>query len=370
MLMTPGPVDLHPRVRKAMSRQVVSHRSSEFHSLVKSITENARKIFQTEGDVFMLTSSGTLAVECALANIIEPGDKVLIPVYGVFGKRMSESAEQYGGRVVEINLEWNRGLTPEVLEEYLTENNDVKIVSLVHNETSTGTMVKEFWKISEIVKDHGKLLIVDAVSSLGGVPIQVDELGIDICVTAAQKCLAGPPGISLVSVSGDAWKKISSKSSKTPSYIDLKKHRQFMEKLETPFTPAVNLMYGLDEALKIIVDKGIENWWRKHYECSRLLYNSLESLGLAIYPLEECRSITVASALPPNNIKPKDIVEGMEKNGITIAEGMDKLKDKIIRVACMGNVNRRKIEYFRDTLKKVMENIERHKDSTRKEQKL
>lgn len=360
--MTPGPVDLHPRVRSAMSRQVVSHRSTEFHHLVESIIENARKIFETGGDIFILTSSGTLAVECALANILEPGEKILIPIYGVFGKRMSESAEQYGGKVVNINLEWDRALSPGELEEYLDKNDHVKIVSLVHNETSTGTMVKELSKIAQIVKNYGKLLVVDAVSSLGGVPIPVEKLGIDICITAAQKCLAGPPGISLVSVSEDAWKKILSKSSKTPSYIDLKKHRQFMEKFETPFTPAVNLIYGLDEALKIIIEKGIENWWKNHYECSELLYDQLESSQFISYSIRDYRSVTVAAASPPPNVSPKVLVEKMEEKGVTIAEGMDKLKDKIIRIACMGNINKKKIKYVVNILKEVVEEIEK-KDS-------
>lgn len=362
MLMTPGPVDLHPRVRKAMSRQVVSHRSAEFHNLVGSIVENARKIFKTNGDIFILTSSGTLAVECALANILEPGEKILVPIYGVFGKRMSEAAEQYGGKVVNMNLEWNRALSPEELEEHLADSDHIGVVSLVHNETSTGTMVKELSRISEIVKKHGKLLVVDAVSSLGGVPIPVDELGIDICVTAAQKCLAGPPGISLVSVSEDAWKKILSKSSKTPSYIDLKKHRHFMGKLETPFTPAVNLMYGLEEALKIIIEKGVQNWWKNHYKCSELLYKQLESSGFTLHPIRDYRSVTVVAVSPPEGVNPKILVEKMEEKGITIAEGMDKLKDKIIRIACMGNINKRKIEYFCRTLREVVHDLEIHRD--------
>ncbi|MCL7389030.1 MAG: alanine--glyoxylate aminotransferase family protein [Thaumarchaeota archaeon] len=357
ILMTPGPVELHPRVRKAISRQVVSHRSTEFHQLIESIIENARKIFKTSGDIFILTSSGTLAVECALANLLELGDTVFIPVYGVFGKRMSEAAEQYGGRVVNISLDWNKALSIDELEDTLTHNNNVEIVSFVHNETSTGTMVKELSRISEIVKKYGKLLVVDAVSSLGGVPIPVEKLGIDVCITGAQKCLAGPPGISLISVSDEAWKKILSKSSRTPSYIDLKKYRQFMGKLETPFTPAVNLMYGLDEALKIIIEKGVENWWRNHYECSQLLYNQLESSGLTIHSLKEYRSITVAAAYPPQGINPKTLVEEMEQRGVTIAEGMDKLKDKIIRIACMGNINKKKIKYVMSKLRECVETL-------------
>ncbi|MEN2974154.1 MAG: alanine--glyoxylate aminotransferase family protein [Candidatus Caldarchaeales archaeon] len=363
LLLTPGPVDLHPRVRRALSRQVISHRSSDFHELVKSIVENARKIFKTDGDIFILSSSGTLGVECAIANSIDAGEKILIPVYGVFGERMAETATQYGGKVSRIDLEWNRALSREVLEEALPRENDLNVVSFVHNETSTGTMVKDLDKVSDIVKKHDKLLIVDAISSLGGVPIYVDRQGIDLCIVGAQKCLGGPPGITLVSVSDDAWKKIMSKSSKTPSYIDLKKHKHFMEKFETPFTPAVNLMYGLDEALKIIIEEGVENWWQKHSDCSQLLYNILESTGFKIYSMENYRSITVASALPPNGVSPRIIVEELEKNGVTIAEGMGKLKDKIVRVACMANINKRKIRYFGDILKQVVEGLEKRIDT-------
>mgnify|MGYP001772601882 CR=1 FL=1 len=360
ILMTPGPVDLHPRVRKAISRQVISHRASEFHELMSSIIENARKIFRTDGEIFVLTSSGTLAVECALANVVEPKEEVLIPVYGVFGKRMAQSVEQYGGKVVNIEIEWNRTFNPDELEEKLSKNNEIEVVSFVHNETSTGAMVKELEKVSEIVKNYGKLLVVDAVSSLGGVPIHVDKLGIDICVTAAQKCLAGPPGLSLISVSNDVWKKISKKSSKIPSYIDFVKYRQFMEKLETPFTPAVNLMYGLDEALKIIIEKGVESWWRNHYECSQHLYNSIEFSGFRLHTLKDYRSVTVIAAIPPNNITPEKLIEEMKKHGVTIAEGMDKLRDRIIRMACMGNINKKKINYVVNILKRVVEVLQEH----------
>ncbi len=359
ILMTPGPVDLHPRVRKAISRQVISHRSSEFHELTRSIIENARKIFRTDGEIFILTSSGTLAVECALANVIEPKEEVLVPVYGVFSERMAQSVEQYGGRAVKIEIEWNRAFSPDELEEKLSKNNKVEVVSFVHNETSTGVMVKELEKVSEIVKNYGKLLVVDAVSSLGGVPIPVDKLGIDICVTAAQKCLAGPPGLCLISISNDAWKKITKKSSKIPSYIDLNKYRQSIKKFETPFTPAINLMYGLDEALKIIIEKGIEKWWNNHYECSQYLYNLIESSEFRLHPLIDYRSITVIAAIPPDNITPAKLVEEMKKHGITIAEGMDKLKDKIIRVACMGNINKKKIKYVVNLLNEVVENIQK-----------
>ena len=357
--MTPGPVELNPRVRKAISRQVISHRASEFHELMRSIIENARKIFRTDGEIVVLTSSGTLGVECALANVVEPKEEVLIPVYGVFGKRMTEAVEQYGGRAINIEIEWNRAFSPDELEEKLSENNKVEVVSFVHNETSTGAMVKDLEKVSEIVKNYGKLLVVDAVSSLGGVPIYIDKLGIDICVTAAQKCLAGPPGLSLISISDDAWKKITKKSSKTPSYIDLKKYRQFIEKLETPFTPAINLMYGLDEALKIIIEKGVEKWWNNHYECSQYLYSLIESSGFRLHPLKDYRSITVIAAIPPDNIAPTTLVEEMEKRGVIISEGMDKLKDKIIRIACMGNINKKKINYVMNILKEVVEDIEK-----------
>lgn len=361
ILMTPGPVDLHPRVRKAISRHVISHRASEFHGLVASIVESAKKIFKTDGEIFILTSSGTLAVECALANIMEPREGVLVPIYGVFSRRMAESVEQYGGRIINIEIEWNRALNPDELDENLSRNNDIVAVSLVHNETSTGAMVKELEKISEIVKKHGKLLVIDAISSLGGVPIPVDKLGVDICVAASQKCLAAPPGISLISISNDAWKKISKKSSRTPSYIDLKKYHKYMEKFETPFTPAINLMYGLDEALKIIIEKGVENWWRNHYECSQYLYRSVESSGFTLHSLEEYRSITVIAAIPPNNISSKVLVAEMEKRGVTIAEGMEKLRDKIIRIACMGNISKKKIRYVMKIMNEVIGEMERQK---------
>ncbi|MCF8885096.1 MAG: alanine--glyoxylate aminotransferase family protein [Nitrososphaerota archaeon] len=358
ILMTPGPVDLHPRVRRAMSRQVVSHRSREFHNLVKSIVDKAREIFQTENDIFILTGSGTLGVEFGLANILDPDENILVPIYGVFCERMAETIKRYRGRPVTIEIDWRKSIDSAILEENLPRlGEQVVAVSIVHNETSAGTMVKELEKIANIVKDYGKLFIVDAVSSLGGVPLPVDKIGIDICITASQKCLGGPPGLSLISVSKEAWKKIEKKSSKPPLYIDATRFKQSIEKYETPFTPSINLLYGLEEALKIIIEEGLENWQRKHLECSQLLYEEISKIGLSIYPEKEYRSITVISAIPPDDVKPRDIVEKMEENSITIAEGMGKLKDKIIRIACMANISKRRIKYFSRTLRKVIEDL-------------
>lgn len=357
--MTPGPVELHPRVLEALSGQVVSHRGQEFHSLYSTLLEHARRVFQTGGDVLVMTSSATLAVECAVANPLQPGEKLLVPVHGIFGERMAEAAETYGLRVVRLQGPWDEAAGPEQVEEALARDPDIKAVALVHNETSTGAMVSDMVRLAEAVKCRGRLLIVDAVSSLGGVPLPVDKLGIDICVAGAQKCLAGPPGLSLLSVSEEAWKSIERRERPLPAYIDLRKHKEFLARMETPFTPAVNLLYGLNEALTIILEEGLSRWQEKHARCSSLLYHLTRSLGLKPYPKEMFRSITVIALQVPEGINGSLLLEELEVRGLVAARGMGRLREKLIRIACMGNITEEKVEQAAQIIAQTLEYLQK-----------
>ncbi len=342
LIMLPGPTNVPERVQRAMMRPLVGHRGPEFREVHERIVENAKYVFQTEGDVLILTCSGTGGVECAIGNAIRPGDKVVAPTFGVFSERMAETARRHGAEVMEVPIKWGSAPRASDLEPLVREG--VKAVCIVYNDTSTGVTARELPKICELAHDHGALVIVDAVSILGGDQLPVDRWGVDICVTGSQKCLACPPGLALVSVSEEAWKAIEANPDR-PFYFDLVRAKRFYEeRRETPFTPAIPLFYALDEALMMIREEGLEARFERHARCARAFYSAVEALGLEVFPEPAWRSHTVIAVKVPEGIAPPDIRKLMrERFGILVAGGMGKLKDQIIRIGCMGIISAREV---------------------------
>jgi len=342
LVMLPGPTNVPERVMRAMVKPVISHRGPEFRELHERIIENARYVFQTEGHVFVLTCSGTGGVSCALENVLKPGDKAVVAVSGVFGERMAETARRRGAEVVEVPVEWGRAPTPDQVEGAL--KGDVKAFCLVYNETSTGAKARDLKALCELAKDHGALVIVDAVSILGGDELPVDKWGIDVCVTGSQKCLACPPGLALISVGEEAWKAIEENPSR-PFYFDLVRARQFWEERhETPFTPAIPLFYALDEALIMIREEGLEARIERHARCARAFYSALRAMGLEAFPSPEFRSNTVIAVKVPDGVDPRRLREVMkEEYGVLVAGGMGKIRDLVIRIGCMGMISAREV---------------------------
>ena len=338
LIMVPGPTNIADRVMRAMTKPMVSHRSPEFRALYKSITENLRYLFQTRGDVFVLTASGTGGVECAIGNTVNPGDKIMVPVFGLFSERMKEAIVCRGGEPVELSLRWGTAPTADQIREVVRVERDLKAVAIVYNETSTGATVRDLPEIGEIARDNNLLFIVDAVSILGGDELPVDKWSVDLCVTASQKCVACPPGLALVSVNEKAWNVIE--ETRRPFYLDLVKMRSFGERKETPFTPAVPLFFALDEALKMIREEGLENRFRRHKMCSSAFYDAIEAMGLEAFPDRKVRSNTVIAFTKPDsvdNAEVRRIVD--ERHYVVIAGGAGKLKEGIFRIGCMGIVS-------------------------------
>ncbi len=338
LIMVPGPTNIADRVMRAMTKPIVNHRSPEFRTLYKSITENLRYLFQTRGDVFVLTASGTGGVECAIGNTVNPGDKIVVPVFGLFSERMKEAIVCRGGEPVELSLRWGTAPTADQIREVVRVERDLKAVAIVYNETSTGATVRDLPEIGEIARDNNLLFIVDAVSILGGDELPVDKWSVDLCVTASQKCVACPPGLALVSVNEKAWKVIE--ETRRPFYLDLVKMRSFGERKETPFTPAVPLFFALDEALKMIREEGLENRFRRHKMCSSAFYDAIEAMGLEAFPDRKVRSNTVIAFTKPDsvdNAEVRRIVD--ERHYVVIAGGAGKLKEGIFRIGCMGIVS-------------------------------
>jgi len=340
LIMLPGPTNVPDRVMHAMIKPIIGHRGAEFHALYEEITENLKYVFQTQNDVFVLSCSGTGGVECAVSNLVNPGEKVIVPVFGVFSRRLAEKVRRRGGVPMELSLPLGTAPRASEIKEIVEKEPDAKAIFLVYNETSTGVTVRELPEIGKIARENNLLLIVDAISILGGDRLPVDEWNIDFCITGSQKCIACPPGLAMVSVSQKAWKKIEETENK-PMYFDLLRMKEYAAKKETPFTPALPIFHALNEALKIIHEEGLEKRFERHRKCAQAFYNAIEALGLTVFPKEKSiRSNTVIAVNIPENVEDNKVRSIMrEKYKVLIAGGMGELKGKIFRIGCMGIIS-------------------------------
>jgi aspartate aminotransferase-like enzyme len=327
-----------------MNKPMINHRGAEFHELFPRMIDNAKKVFQTQNDLYALTSSGTGGIECAASNILQPGEKILVPVAGTFGERFAGAFKMYGVQTVDLKVEMGKAPTAEQVSAALKADSGIKAVGVIYNETSTGTTVRELKEIGQVAKEHGALFIVDAISVLGGDDLPVDKWGIDVCITASQKALATPPGLALISVSKDAWKLIERAKPRT-EYFDLLKYRKFSdEKKETPFTPAINLFFAMDEALQLINEVGLELWVGRHKLAAKAYYAAFGAMGLSFFAEERSRSTVVIAVNMPPKISAKDLRDRLRKKyGVVVAGGFGNLKDSIFRVGSMGIVTSREV---------------------------
>ena len=336
--MLPGPTNVPSRVMRAMAKPMINHRGPEFRELYRRMIDNLKYVFETKGDVFVLTASGTGGVECAIRNILSNGDKVAVPVNGVFSERLRNAVTAFGGKGVDIPIDWGSAIIPAQVDDLFEKQKDIKAFAVVYNETSTGATTRKLKEIGKICHDHGALFIVDAISILGGDSLPVDEWDVDICVAGSQKCLMTPPGLVIVSVNERAWK-VAEKARRS-YYFDLLEYRKFLANYETPYTPAVTLFYALDEALLMIKEEGLQARYNRHNLCARSLYAGLEALGFQIFPRVQFRSQTVVAANYQPDIDDKKF-RGLlsERYHVVVAGGMGKLKESMFRVGVMGTVS-------------------------------
>lgn len=357
LIMLPGPTNVPDRVMRALAKPIISHRGPEFAELYESIEGNLKYVFQTRGDVFMLSSSGTGGVDCAISNTVNPGDKVLVPVFGVFSERLKEKISRIGGEAIELSIKWGTAPRAEEIAHVVERENDVKSIALIYNETSTGATVRDLPEIGEVARENGLLLIVDAISILGGDHLPVDDWNVDLCVGGSQKCLACPPGLAMVSVSERAWETIE-KTTARPYYFDLVRFREFGEKKQTPFTPALPIFYALDEALKMIREEGLEERFRRHTTCAEAFYEALEALKLKPYPDKDVCSNTVIAVNVPANVEDAEVRDVMkERYNVMIGGGMGKLKSSIFRIGCMGAISEAKTLRTIDALENTLMDV-------------
>jgi len=341
LVMLPGPTNVPNRVMNAMLAPIINHRGDDFRVLYKTIVEKTQRVFQTNGEIILLTTSGTGVVEASVINIIKKGDKAIIPVNGEFGTRLADLIDSWGGQAIRIKAPFGENPPFEKIEEAADQNKDVKAIYAVYNETSTGTTLRYMDRIGKLCSRNGAFFIADAVSILGGDELPVDKWNIDICVTASQKALAAPPGVSPISISSRAKKHMQSNPPPT-QYLNLKRYfKYYEENFETPFTPALSLFYAFNEALDMVLEEGIDERIKRHKICAEAFYAGLNTMGLTPFAKPDAQSNVVIAVNYLPGMEDKKF-RGLlsEQFKVLVAGGFGDLKGKVFRVGSMGEVNR------------------------------
>ena len=338
--MLPGPTNVPNRVMRAMLAPIINHRSDDFVKLYTDVVEKTQQVFETQNDIVALSASGTGAVEAGVVNLVKKGDKIIIPVNGEFSRRLSQLIEGQGGNVVKLETPPGENSTFDQIKEAFDNNKDVKAFYVVHNETSTGTMVNYLDKVSDLTSRNDAFYVVDSVSLLGGAQLPVDKWNIDVCMTGAQKAIAAPPGISPISVSAKA-KKYMIENPPSTMYFNLARYFKFYDnEKHTPFTPALPLLYAYREALTIMLEEGLQNVFKRHKVCSDALYDGLSAMGLSPFAKKEDRSISIVALNYLDGLEDKIFRTTLaEKFKVLVAGGFGDLKGKVFRVGCMGEVS-------------------------------
>lgn len=344
-LMIPGPTPVPERVLLEIAKHPMGHRSSEFSKILESVYSDLKYVFQTKNDVLVYTASGTGAMDAALSNLINPNDKVLSLVIGNFGQRWAKIAKALGADVETIEVEPGNAIDPKVLKERLAQdtNKEIKIVTLTHNETSTGVTnnVKE---LVALIKEHGAISVVDGVTSIGAIECKMDEWGIDVLVSGSQKGFMLPPGLAFLAASEKAWAK--HKECERPNfYFNWEANRKSVLDNSTAFTPAVSLFAGLKVALEMIKEEGIENVVARHTKLANGLRAAVKTIGLKLFATDEATaSNSITAIYPPEGISVPDIRKVLKNDyDIVVANGQNKLKDKIFRMGTLGFVSERDV---------------------------
>lgn len=335
-IFTPGPTPVPPDVALSQAG-MVHHRSGDFGMILERVLDSLKYVFRTMNDVILLTSSGTGAMEAAVANCFSPGDKVIVFSGGKFGERFVDITRIFGLNVIVSEYEWGNCADPEECERLLAENPDTKGVFLTHSETSTG-VVNDVEAFGRIVSKTDALLIVDAISSLGAVEFRCDAWNVDLAISGSQKALMTPPGLAFVTVSEKVWKAIDT-STLPRYYFCFKTARKSQTKNppQTPYTPAITLVQALDKALRMIREEGLENIYERHRIHAEATRAGVRALGLELFAKEHSRANVCTSVISPQGIDSRELVRLLRtKYGVFIAGGQGKLKGKIFRLGHVG----------------------------------
>ena len=338
-LMGPGPSDVHPRVLQTMSTPLVGHLDPSFVDLMDEVQELLRYVFQTENRwTIPVSGTGSAAMEAAFANLVEPGDVVVVPDNGYFGRRMAEMARRAGGEVATVEAAWGEPLDTDAVAEAIgTHHPDV--FGFVHAETSTGVLQPDVPTLTEIAHDHDAVVIADAVTSLGGVEFRVDEWDIDAAYSAAQKCLSCPPGASPLTVSDRAMEKVLDRETPVRSwYLDLSELGEYWgEERAYHHTAPITNVYALREALRLATEEGIENRWARHEHVAGGIKAGVEAMGLEMNPEPDYWLPSLNAVRLPAGVDDGAIIDYLlAEYDLEIASGLGDLSGEILRIGCMG----------------------------------
>ncbi len=336
-LRIPGPTALPPTVREAGGRQMVNHRGEEFKALLKRVETGMKPWFGTEHDVILLTCAGTGALEAAVVNVLSPGDPVLAVTMGAFGDRFAKVAEVYGASVTRLEIEWGSAAETVAVREAAAAVPGLKAVLLTHNETSTG-VTNDVGALAAAVREAAPeaLVLVDGISALGAVPFAMDAWGLDLVVTGSQKAWMSAPGIAMAAVGPRAW--AAGETARMPRfYLDLKRHRDTAVNGETPWTPAVAVLYQVDEGLRLMNAEG-DGVFARHEACAAMTRAGLRAIGFELLAADDVASKTVTAAWIPETLDWKAFNAGLKRRGLVLAGGQGKLKGRIFRLGHLGSV--------------------------------
>jgi aspartate aminotransferase-like enzyme len=339
-LRIPGPTFVPQTVLAASARPMINHRGPEFAALLAALTRALQDFLRTQGDVLLLTASGSGGMEAAVANTLSSGDKALVFINGAFGERFFAICKAYGVDARRIDVPLGRAVEPDLVREELAKEKGTsaaRAVLIQHNETSVGVLnpIKE---ISEVVREAGKLFIVDSISGAGAAELEVDEWGVDVCIAASQKAWGAPPGLAMVTMSENAWKAYE-RSDLPKAYFDLATYKAALEKGATPATPAVSVVIALQESLRLMSEEGLEAILRRHQALARATRRGLQAVGLSLFADEAHASPAVTAFRPPTRVDARNLIRVLRDDYDTIvAGGQGKLEGQLLRVGHMGFV--------------------------------
>lgn len=357
LLLGPGPSNAHPRVLGALGMRQVGHLDPKFIEFMNEVQELLRYAWQTDNALTIpVSGTGSAAMEAAIANVVEPGDVVLVANNGYFGLRLIDMAGRYGAEVCKITKPWGQVFTSDELRQAVEQHRPA-VLAVVHAETSTGAL-QPLEGLGPLCREHDCLLLVDTVTSLGGAPLFLDQWQIDVAYSGAQKCLSCPPGVSPLSLGERAVAKLRSRKTKVRSwYLDVSLLEKYWGSERTyHHTAPINMNYALREALRLVAEEGLEQRWARHRENAEYLWSGLDELGIGCHVAEPYRVPSLTTALVPAGVDPK-AVSGrlLAEYNIEIAGGLGELAGKVWRIGLMGfNSRRENVELLLSALRRVL----------------
>ena len=357
-LRIPGPIPVPDDILEDMSRPMINHRGPEYKDLLLSTTERLKRVFETEGDVWIITGSGTAAMEAAVVNTLSPGDKMINATIGVFGNRFTDIAEAFGADVITLDFPFGEVIDLDALRKCLDDNPDVKAVTVTHNETSTG-VANDLQAVAQVVKgEYDKLILVDGISSVASIPMSADAWGLDVVATASQKGWMLPPGFAFLSFNDRAW--AAHAESKMPKfYLDVAQYKKYYEIGQPPYTPAVSVMFALDTALDQLLSEGMGAVFERHAAIGQFTRDGVKSLGLQLFPRDErYASNTVTAVTIPEGVDATALVGKLRTDhDVIISGGQASLAGKIFRVGHMGRTTESDIQDTLDAIEDVLPKV-------------